>query len=95
MMFNHLRSEGVNHIIGVVVLDCMVHPHANRYISSALPPFNVRRLKWWRLDIGVKTTAIAALEVEELVLCLRGDRDALSQWVDIDGLFQLPRVAAI
>ena len=94
MIFSHLGSKGVKHIIEAVVPDCMVHPHANRHIINALRPFNIRRLKWRRLDLGVTTIAMAAPEVEVLTLYSSGDRDALSQWVGIDGLCRLSKVVA-
>ncbi len=94
VIFSHLKSKGVKHIIEAVVPDCMVHPHANRHIVNALRSFNITRLKWRKLDLGVKTIAMAAPDVEVLTLYSSGDRDALSQWVDIDGLCQLPKVVA-
>ena len=95
MIFKHLGAKGVKHIMEAVVPDCMVHPHANRHIINALRPFNIRRLKWRKVDLGVKTIAMAAPEVEVLALYSSGDRDVVSQWVDIDGLCQLPKVAAL
>ena len=92
VLFKYLERKRVKHIIEAVVPDCMVHPHANKSIISALRPFNVRRLKWRKLDLGVKTIAMAAPEVEVLTLYSSGDRDALSQWVNFDGLCQLSKV---
>ena len=95
VVFDYLRSKGVKHIIEVVVPDCMVHPHANKYIIAALRPFDVRRLKWRKLNLGVRTIAMAAPEVEQLTLYSSGDIDALYQWADTDGLCRLPKVVAL
>lgn len=92
VIFKYLERKKVKHIIEAVVPDCMVHPHANKSIISALRPFNIRRLKWRKLDLGVKTIALAAPEVEVLTLYSSGDRDVLSQWVNFDGLCQLSQV---
>ena len=95
MIFGFLKSKGVKHIIEVIVPDCMVHPHANKHIINALQPFNVKRLKWRKLDLGFKTIAMAAPEVEGLTLYSSGDKDALFQLVNVDGLCQLPQVTAL
>ena len=95
VIFNHLKSKGVKHIVEAVVPDCMAHPHVNRNIISALRDFNIRCLKWRKLDLGVKTIAMAAPEVEVLTLYSSGDRDALSHWVAVDGLCQLPKVVTL
>lgn len=92
VIFKYLERKGVKHIIEAVIPDCMVHPHANRSIISALRPFNIRRLEWRKLDLGVKTIAMAAPEVEVLTLYSSGDRDVLCQWVNFDGLCQLSQV---
>ena len=95
IVFRYLKSKGVKHIIEAVIPDCMVHPHANRYIIDALRPFNVKRLNWRKLDIGVETIKRAAPDVEVLTLHSSGDWDALSRWVGVDGLCQLPKVAVL
>lgn len=92
VIFNHLAVNGVKHILKVVVPDCTIHPHANKDIIDALRPFTIRNLDWRKSNLGVKTIMMSAPDVETLALYSSGDEDALAQWINSDGLCQLPKV---
>jgi hypothetical protein len=84
--------KNVTRIVQLSVEDSFENPHTEETIENAIMPFDIRILKWKRLDLSIDSILCSAKNVEHLYLYSSGNRAALTQWLGDCGVRRLDKV---